>query len=136
MIPYPVFPLSSGIFTAQSPQSLIPIKGQYPPSVPGLHGSDRPGTPIPVRDHSKAGHCSRSTRFQQTWHTYPCWRQLRGIPPFPVCTVLTDLAHPYLLEATPRQVTIPGLLVSDRPGTPTHAGGSSKADHRSRSARL
>ena len=83
------------IFTAQSPLAHIPIKGQYP-------SSQR----------------SRSVWFWQTWHTHPHQRPLKGRSPFQVCAFPTNLAHPSPSEATPRQATVPGLHIYDRPGTP------------------
>ena len=41
----------------------------------------------------------------------PCQRPLRGIPPFQICTVLTDLERPPLSERFPWPLTVPGLHI-------------------------
>ena len=106
----------------------------WPATVPGLHLFDRPGTPVPVRDRSRACHRSRSALFRQTWHTRPRQRPLRGLPPFQVCAFSTDLAHLPLVELPPWPATVPGLHLFDRPGTPVPVRDRSRACHRSRSA--
>ena len=41
----------------------------------------------------------------------PCQRPLRGIPPFQVCAVLSDLAHLPLSERSQWPLTVPGLHI-------------------------
>ena len=109
---------------------------QWPLTVPGLHGFDRPGTPTPVRALSVASHRSRSAQFLQTWHTRPCQSALCGSSPFQVCGVFADLAHLPLPKRFPWPFSVPGLRSFDRPGTPAPVRALSVASHRSRSARF
>ena len=114
---------------------LVELPPRHGP-VPGLRGFDRPGTPTLAGDRSRAPCRSRFVWFCQTWHTCTLWSRIYGMVPFQVCAVLTDLAHPPLLETVPGPLAVPGLCGFVRPGTPILAGARSKASCRSRSARF